>query len=108
MRGGDSSKQGRIACLVALAVLAAALWTTLPGVALLAAPAVALFALLLLGFMPGEQLLERMRARRFPRRRERAPRTLAIRHVAVVRRMTPPAASALAMRPPPAAPALNR
>jgi Flp pilus assembly protein TadB len=86
------------------AVLAA----TLPGVALLLAPALLLFVVLLLGFTPGEQLLERMRARRFTRQADRAPRALGIRHVVVVRRMPSLATSALAMRPPPAIPARRR
>jgi hypothetical protein len=83
------------------------LGATLPGVALALAPALLLFAVLFLGFTPGEQLLERIRARRFTCRADRAPRTLATRHALVARRMTPPAASALAMRPPPAASALR-
>jgi len=105
--GGGSFKHGRVGSLAALVAVAAALAATLPGVALLLAPALALFAVLLLGFTPGEHLLERMRARRFQCRPARAPRTLAVRRVVVVRRMTSLAASALAMRPPPpAAPAL--
>ncbi|MEA2151184.1 MAG: hypothetical protein QOD69_3014 [Solirubrobacteraceae bacterium] len=83
------------------------LGATLPGLVLLLLPALALFAVLLLGFAPGEQLLERMRARRFQCRAARAPRTLAVRRVPVRRRVTSLAASALAMRPPPpGAPAL--
>jgi hypothetical protein len=106
--GRASSRSWRLAGLGALVVVAAVLGVTLPGVALLVAPALALFAVLLLGFAPGEQLLERMRARRFQCRAARAPRTLAVRRVVVVRRMTSLAASALAMRPPPpVAPALT-
>jgi hypothetical protein len=97
-----SSRRGRLAGLGGLVVVAAVLGATLPGVVLLLAPALVLFAILLLGFAPGEQLLERMRARRFQCRAARAPRALAVRRVVVVRRMTSPAASALAMRPPPA------
>jgi hypothetical protein len=104
--GRVSSRRWRLAGLGALVAVAAVLGVALPGVALLVAPALALFAVLLLGFAPGEQLLERMRARRFRCRPARAPRTLAVRRV-VVRRMTSLAASALAMRPPPpVAPAL--
>jgi len=102
--GRVSLQHGRIAGLSALLAVAAMLGAA--GVALLLAPALLLFAVLLLGFTPGEQLLERMRARRFARCADRAPRTMASRHAFVVRRRTPPAASALAMRPPPAAPAL--
>ncbi|MDP2712989.1 MAG: hypothetical protein Q8O56_17400 [Solirubrobacteraceae bacterium] len=98
-------KHGR-AALAALAATAATLGVLLPGVALVLAPAMLLLAFLLLGIAPGEQLLERMRARRMTPRRHRAPRALTVRHAIVVRRMTSPAASALAMRPPPAAPAL--
>ncbi|MEA2245206.1 MAG: hypothetical protein QOD24_4762 [Solirubrobacteraceae bacterium] len=101
--GGVSSKLGRGAGIFVLVAMAAVLGAVLPGVALLLAPALLLFAVLLLGFTPGEQLLERMRARRFPRRADRAPRTLTVRHIVVVRRIVPLAASALAMRPPPAA-----
>jgi hypothetical protein len=90
----------------ALGAVAAALSVAPPGVALLLAPALLLFGALLLGFTPGERLLERMRARRFPRRADRAPRTLTVRRVVVVRRIASLATSALAMRPPPALPAL--
>jgi hypothetical protein len=103
LMGGGSLKHGRVAGLGAIVGMAVVLGAALPGVAMLLAPALALFAVLLLGFTPGEQLLERMRARRFACRTARAPRTLAVRRVVVVRRMTSPAASALAMRPPPAA-----
>ena len=104
--GGGSFTYRRAGALGGLLGIVALLGVTLPGVALLLAPALALFAILLLGFAPGEQLLERMRARRFSARAARAPRALVVRHAIVVRRMTSPAASALAMRPPPAAPAL--
>ena len=104
--GGEAFKHGRIAGLGALLTVAAVLGAALPGVAMLLAPALFLFAVLLLGFTPGEQLLERMRARRFTCRAARAPRTLPVRRLVVVRRVTSLAASALAMRPPPpAAPA---
>lgn len=106
--GGLSFKQGRFAALTGLVALAALLGATLPGVALLLAPALALLAALLLGFTPGERLIERMRARRYPRRVPRAPRSIALHRVpVVVRRVTSLAGSALAMRPPPAALALT-
>ena len=106
--GVRSSKQGRVATLAGLVALAALLGATLPGVALLLAPALVLLAALLLGFTPGERLIERMRARRFPRLVPRAPRSIALRRaVGAARRMPSLAGSALAMRPPPAAPALT-
>jgi hypothetical protein len=92
----------------AVTAVTAVLAATLPGVALLLAPALLLFVVLLLGFTPGERLLERMRARHFTRRRDRAPRALAVRHVVIVRRMRSLATSALAMRPPPVIPARIR
>lgn len=106
LMGGGSLKHGRMAGIAALTAVVAVLGAAPTGVALLLAPALALFVVLLLGFTPGEQLLERMRARRFTARAARAPRTIALRRVAVVRRMPSLAASALAMcPPPPAAPA---
>ncbi|MDX6719185.1 MAG: hypothetical protein QOJ63_1439 [Solirubrobacteraceae bacterium] len=104
--GGVSLTHKRAAGFGALVMVAAVLGATLPGVALLLTPALLLFGVLLLGFTPGEHLLERMRTRRFTRCTDRAPRTLAIRHVVVVRRKAGLATSALAMRPPPAIPAL--
>jgi hypothetical protein len=100
--GGGSLRRGRVASLCALVAVAAVLAATPLGVALLLAPALLLFGVLLLGFTPGEELLERLRARRFTRRADRAPRTLVVRHVVVVRRIASLATSALAMRPPPA------
>ncbi len=106
--GGPSLKQGRLATLAGLVALAALLSATLPGVALLLAPALALLAALLLGFTPGERLIERMRARRFARRVPRAPRSIALRRaVGAARRVPSLAGSALAMRPPPSALALT-
>lgn len=92
----------------ALTAVMAVLAAKLPGVALMLAPALLTFVLLLLGFTPGEQLLERMRARRFTRRRDRPPRVLPVRHVVIARRMPSLATSALAMRPPPVIPARTR
>ena len=106
--GGLSFKHGRVAALTALVALAALFAAMAPGVALLLAPAGVLLAALLLGFTPGERLIERMRARRFEPRVHRAPRSMVTRHVdVVVRRVTSLAGSALAMRPPPAALALT-
>ena len=106
--GGLTITPGRVAALAVLVALSGPFAATLPGVALLFAPAALLLAVLLLGFSPGERLIARMRARRFPPRVARAPRSLALRHVVtVVRRVTSLAGSALAMRPPPAAPALT-
>jgi hypothetical protein len=89
----------------ALTAVMAVLAATLPDAALLLLPALLSFVVLLLGFAPGEQLLERMRARRFMRRPDRAPRVVAVRHVVIARRMPSLATSALAMRPPPIIPA---
>jgi hypothetical protein len=104
--GGVTLTRERVAGLGALVMVAAVLGATLPDVALLLTSALLLFGVLLLGFTPGERLLERMRSRRLTRRTERAPRTLAIGPVVVVRRMVSLATSALAMRPPPTIPAL--
>jgi hypothetical protein len=107
LMGGGAFKHGRMAGIATLIAVVAVLGAAPTGVALLLAPALALFVVLLFGFTPGEHLLERMRARRFTGRAARAPRTIALRRVAVIRRMPSLAASALAMRPPPpAAPAL--
>jgi hypothetical protein len=92
---------GRTVGLGALVAVDALLSVTLLGVRLFLVPALLLFAILLLGFTSGGQLLERMRARRFQCRVARAPRAPAVRHVVVARRMTSLAASALAIRPPP-------
>ena len=101
-------KHGRVAALTALVVLAALFGAVAPGVALLLAPAAMLLTALLLGFTPGERLIERMRTRRFEPRVHRAPRRVVTRHVdVVVRRVTSLDGSALAMRPPPVALALS-
>ncbi len=106
--GALSFKHGRVAAMATLVALAVVFAVLAPGVALLLAPAGVLLAALLLGFTPGERLIERMRARRYVPRLRRAPRSLSTRHVAVVaRRVTSLAGSALAMRPPPAALALT-
>lgn len=94
-----------LGAVVAL-TLALALGT---GVALLLAPAVVMFYLLMVGLRPGEQMIERLRQRRCRPREHRAPRTVATRHRAViVPRTSWLAASPLAMRPPPVSPAAIR
>lgn len=98
------SRHRPVASVGGLLALIAALALTGPGAVLILAPSLALLALLLLGFAPGEALLQRMRARRFPPAAERAPRTLGApgpRRGLAIPRMPSPAASALAMRPPP-------
>ncbi len=102
MRGSDPRRcrTTALAAVVAL-TLALALGT---GVALLLAPAVVLFCLLMLGLRPGEQIIERLRDRRRRPREHRAPRSLTARHRIVVEPRTSwLTASPLAMRPPPAA-----
>ena len=96
---------GRIASLATLVAGTALLGATSPGAVLILAPALLLLSALVLGVSPGEQLLGRMRARRFAHRTRRAPTAAgtAIRHTVVVRRVASLATSALAMRPPPAA-----
>jgi len=89
--------------LLALLGLVAALS---PSVALLLAPALVLFAALVLEVFPGERTLVRARARRLRRQVVRAPRSLPRPVVAtLVRPAGRTLAFALAMRPPPAAPA---
>jgi len=79
-----------------------------PQIALLLAPFFLLVLLLSAGFFPGEELIERLRARRWTaplRTRElRAGRPYA---APVVRRVGRAFAFALAMRPPPAVPSLR-
>lgn len=76
------------------------------GAALLLAPAVLAFCLVMLGLRPGEQLIDRLRGRFADRRARRAPRCVAPRAGAVVAPRTAwIPASALAMRPPPPRPA---
>ncbi|HEY1537984.1 MAG TPA: hypothetical protein VGF63_01195 [Solirubrobacteraceae bacterium] len=106
--GTWAHQHASVAGLGSVAVAAVALGPTPTGVALLLLPAVTLFAVLLLGFAPGAQLLDRLRARRRSVRLERAPRALVVRRAVVARRMTSLAASALAMRPPPLAPSRYR
>lgn len=87
-----------LSAVVAL-MLALALGT---GVALLLAPAVVMFCLLMLGLRPGEQMIERLRRRRCRPREHRAPRIVAApRRAVIVPRTSWLAASPLAMRPPP-------
>ena len=100
---------GRIASLATMVAGTAVLGLTSPGAALILAPALLLLSVLVLGVTPGEKLLDRMRARRFAHRTRRAATSvgIALRHAVVVRRLPSLATSALAMRPPPAALALN-
>ena len=79
-----------------------------PQIALLLAPFFLLVLLLSLGFFPGEELIERLRAARWtsPAAR-RAPRVGRLYAAPVVRRVGRAFAFALAMRPPPAALALH-
>lgn len=87
-----------VAVFVALAVLVS------PLVALTMAPALLLFAVLLRGHLPGEELIERLRGRRRPERSRRVVGEVAPpRLVLVVRAAGRALAVALAMRPPPRA-----
>lgn len=87
--------------LLAAVVLAGLLLA--PGALLALAPAFLLFATLLSGSMPGEELLERLR-RRFVPRPARRRRVRARAYAAVyVRRTGRLIAAALAVRPPPVA-----
>ncbi|WP_233243712.1 hypothetical protein [Paraconexibacter algicola] len=91
--------------LVLLAALAAFAVVVAPGALLALAPTLLLFGTLLAGAMPGEELLHRLRARFAPRARRRRParpRTYRAVHLRRVGRLI---AAALAVRPPPAAPA---
>jgi hypothetical protein len=76
-----------------------------PAVALLLAPTLVLFALLAIGHRPGERIIERLR-RRFAHHARRLRHTAARSRPNIpvlVRRTGRLLASALAMRPPPAA-----
>lgn len=100
MRGLDARHCRTIALGATVAVVLALAVGT--GVALLLAPAVLLFCLLMLGLRPGEQIIERLRERRRRPRAHRAPRSVTAGNVAVVvPRTSWLAASPLAMRPPP-------
>jgi hypothetical protein len=94
----------RALAFVCMFVLVASALVASPGVALTMAPALLLLALLAGGVRPGEALIERLRDRRRipapPRRAVSMPRP---RLALVVRPAAGPAASALAMRPPPSA-----
>lgn len=92
----------------ALLAVMAATADAAPQIALLLAPFFLLVLLLSLGFFPGEELIERLRAARWtsPVTR-RAPRAARPYAPPVVRRVGRAFAFALAMRPPPAAPALR-
>lgn len=88
--------------LVAGAVLAVAA----PEAAVVFAPALAVFGLLLRGVRPGERLITRLARRRTPRLRP-VMRARRPRIALVVRPVGRLLAAALAMRPPPVAPVLQ-
>lgn len=87
--------------LGSLVLAAAVLVVVAPVFVLAMAPAIALFALVASRFMPGEDLIVRLRTAHRPRRR-RAPASQRPYRVIVVRRTGRLLAAALAMRPPPA------
>jgi len=87
--------------LLLLGAVVVAGYLLAPGALLALAPAVLLFATLLSGSLPGEELLDRLRARFVPRRpRRRRVRARAYSAV-YVRRTGRLIAAALAVRPPP-------
>ena len=94
--------------LALLLLVAAFAAVTSPSVLLMLAPALAIFGLLFAGRTPGERLLLRLRRRRgAPSKRRRGGSMPVARHVApFVRALQRMSASALAMRPPPAAVAI--
>lgn len=106
MSPGSPTRWLRLALLFALAGTALVVANGSPGLALSIAPAFVLAAALIVGMFPGEALIDRMRERRATpvkrRRRTLAPR---IRAAACVRPVGHSLAFALAMRPPPGAPA---
>lgn len=89
------------ALAVTLLALAAGL-VLAPSVALLLAPAAALMLLLAHGVFVGEELIERLRARRAPTRHPRPRAALRPVAPATIRRTGRRIAFALAVRPPPA------
>jgi len=89
--------------LAALLLAAVVLVLTAPVFMLAMAPAIGLFAMVANRVMPGEQLIVRLRARRAAPSRRRAPVAQRLYDVLVIRRAGRLIASALAMRPPPAA-----
>jgi hypothetical protein len=91
-----------IACAAGLVSAFALAFEVAPHVALLLAPAVALVLFLLFGLYPGEDLIERLRARRRPARLRAALRVGRPVGAPRVRRVGGAFAFALAMRPPPA------
>jgi len=96
------------AALVALLSVMAATADAAPQIALLLTPFVVIVLLLSFGVFLGEDLLERLRARRWTSPlRAREPRAGRPYAATVVRRVGRSFAFALAMRPPPAALALR-
>ena len=89
--------------LVAVLVLVLGAGIADPGLALAFAPALVLLALLTVGVRPGEALLERLRARITATRPARAASSSRPRLALFVRPVGRELATALAMRPPPAA-----
>lgn len=95
-----------LALATLLSVVAVAVFTT-PVALLMLSPALLLLSLLYAGRTPGEELILRWQ-RRVPSPRRRPSRFVARGHVALpLRRIERMSASALAMRPPPARPALS-
>ena len=104
--GSVRAQTSRNRLLLAGLLLAAVAVVLIAPVFMLAmAPAIGLFAMVAHRIMPGERLIVRLRERYAPRRR-RAPVAQRPYGVIVVRRTGRLLASALAMRPPPAPPAL--
>jgi len=96
------------ASAAALLAVMAATADAAPQIALLLAPFFLLLLLLSFGVFLGEDLLERLRARRWTSSlRTREPRARRPYAATVVRRVGRSFAFALAMRPPPAAPSLR-
>ncbi|MDA0183074.1 hypothetical protein OJ997_22385 [Solirubrobacter phytolaccae] len=94
----------RALAFVCMFALVATALVASPGLALTMAPALLLLALLAGGFRPGEALIERLRDRRRPA--VALPRAVSMprpRLALIARPTAGPAASALAMRPPPSA-----
>jgi hypothetical protein len=94
---------GRRLALAALLLVAVALVLVAPAFMLAMAPAIALFAMVANRVMPGEELIVRLRSRHTAVRGHRALLAERLYDVMVVRRAGRLIASALAMRPPPAA-----
>lgn len=104
MRSSRRTSRPLLPGLLLLAAVVLAGFLLAPGVLLALAPAFLLFATLLTGALPGEELLHRLRTRfqaRAPRRRRARVRGY---RAVYVRRTGRLIAAALAVRPPPAGP----